>query len=241
MNIQRKYVTHGVVAVTSLLIGGGVSFLITKKVLETRYEEIIKDEIESAKDYYKRVYKKDEYSSVIAAADALDVETSPDEVNQYDTTTNEQPSDLKITVEKIKASIEENRNVFSNVKEIEELDPQEIEDRDPDIPYIITEHEFRDNDPDHDQISLTYFEEDDVLADDQDGVIEDSDNIVGDDNLTRFGTGAGDHNILFVRNERLSSDFEIAKSNGSYAREVLGFIEHADSRDRIRKFRGDDE
>lgn len=246
MKITREYVTHGLVAVASLAVGGGVSFLVTKHVLETKYEAIIAEEIESAKVYYKKVYKVDEYQSVLSAIENGGVE-QPD-TEKYDTTTKEIPDDVEVAptelqtaVKKIKESIEENRNVFKNAKEIEEIDPQEIEDRSPEFPYIISENEFSENDPDHDQTTLTYFEEDDVLADENDGVIEDSDLVVGDDNLSRFGYGSGNHNILFIRNERLETDFEIAKSNGSYAREVLGFIEHSDSRDRIRKFRGDDE
>lgn len=246
MNIPREYLTHGLVAAASLAVGGGVSFLITKRVLETKYEEIIAEEVAAARDHYKRIYKVGEYASVLSVRESETEDNAeselPTDVSQYRTETQEQPSDLKITTEKIKQAIEENRNVFTNAKEINELDEEEIQDRNPEVPYIITEHEFRENELDHEQITLSYFEEDDVLADENDGVIEDSDMVVGDDNLSRFGHGSGNHNILFVRNERMGTDFEIAKSNGSYAREVLGFIQHdEDPRTRIRRFRGDDE
>lgn len=248
MKIPREYVTHGIVAVASLAIGGGASYLITKHFLETKLDQVLEDEMAVAKEYYenmyKKIYKKEEYEEVLSARETEEEEsaTATPPVD-YNTISAEEPSTkLENAVKEIKRSIEENRSIFENSKEINDLDVEEINDRNPEVPYIITEHEFSENSLDHDQISLSYFEEDDVLTDENDGVIEDSDSIVGDDNLTRFGHGSGNHNILFVRNERMSTDFEIAKSNGSYAREVLGFIEHSDdSRTRIRRFRGDDE
>ncbi len=91
----------------------------------------------------------------------------------------------------------------------------------------------------NEQVSLTYFDGDDVLVDDRDQPVPDPDDSIGEDHLGRFGVGSKDNNIVYVRNDRLELDFEILRSNGKYAQEVLGFIEHSEHRG-VRKFRHDD-
>jgi hypothetical protein len=92
------------------------------------------------------------------------------------------------------------------------------------------------NEPDHIQHTLTYFEGDDVLTDEEDQPINETDDTVGNANLLKFGHGSKDNNIVYVRNEKLDLDFEITRSKGSYIKEVLGFIQH-DDRKRVRSFR----
>jgi len=75
------------------------------------------------------------------------------------------------------------------------------------------------------QFTLTYFEGDDVLCKDDDTVIRDQDATVGLGNLSKFGHGSGDPNIVYVRNEELKVDLEIVHSDGKYAVDVAGFKE----------------
>jgi hypothetical protein len=133
------------------------------------------------------------------------------------------------------------KNVFTRSED--EWDYEvEVPRRTPDAPYIIHMDEFGEDDRDFTHATLTYYEEDDVLIDDREQPVEDSEATVGDKNLLRFGHGSTDPNILYVRNERLEMDFEIALHKGSYVKEVLGFIEHSDEEpNKVRKFRSDRE
>ena len=96
------------------------------------------------------------------------------------------------------------------------------------------------NDKEFNQVTLTYFEGDEVLSDERDQTVDDVDGLAGEDNLQRFGHGSGDPNVLYIRNEHISLDMEILRSKGKYTHEVLGFIEHSDQ-PKIRRFRSDDE
>lgn len=122
--------------------------------------------------------------------------------------------DLKAETDKI--------NVFVDVTfDLEE----EKKSRTPDEPYIITHDEYFEGEKDYDTVTLTYFVVDDTLVDERDKPVDDSDATVGDGNLVRFGAGSKDNNIVYVRNERLETDFEIVRSKGSYLEEVLGMPE----------------
>lgn len=123
---------------------------------------------------------------------------------------------------------------------------EEIKFRTLDKPYIITHDEFYGAEKDYDTHTLTYYVLDDTLTDEHDKPLEQTDKLVGDDHLLRFGSGSKDRNIVFVRNDRLGIDYEIIRSKGSYLEEVLGMpnedpgeLKHSDQRDRRRAMRHD--
>lgn len=102
------------------------------------------------------------------------------------------------------------------------------------VPYLLHEDEWTNREMDFEQITLTYYEGDAVLADDQDEPIQVVGPYIGDDTLDNFGKGTGDENTVFVRNERLKAEFEICRSDGKYAHEVLG-LEHSEGGPRSRR------
>lgn len=105
-------------------------------------------------------------------------------------------------------------------------DPDDVTqwERDPNRPYVITESEFRNDRPDLEKITLSYYRGDDTLCEADGSFIPDQDGTAGNENLHHyFGLASGDENLLHVRNERVGCDFEITLDSGSYQREVLGF------------------
>lgn len=86
-------------------------------------------------------------------------------------------------------------------------------------PYFISEDEFMNDCETYEKLSLTYYEGDDTLADDRDELVTDIFNTIGD-TLGDFGSSVED--ILYVRNDRTSCDFEITRSDKSYSEFVLG-------------------
>lgn len=113
-------------------------------------------------------------------------------------------------------------------------------------PYIISAQEFISNDTTDegiqpDKITLTYFVEDDTLVDDQEVEIPDSDAVVGNINLGRFGYRSDDVNIVYVRNESIGADFEIIRDHRSFVEVVLGLnLPDKVEKPRIGKFRDSD-
>lgn len=159
------------------------------------------------------------------------------------------------SIEEINARLnkmpEQVRNIFKDA----EPDPtglfdynEEIKNRSEDHPFVISFDEYDENEEGHSQTNLTYFDGDDILIDEKEEPIEDVENTVGTENLQKFGHGSKDSKIVYIRNERLDLDFEVVLSHGKYVEEVLGFLEHSgdtrhssDRRDKILRFRGDDE
>ena len=119
----------------------------------------------------------------------------------------------------------------------------EQQNRGPVHPYIIHKDEHMANDDEFEQVTLTYFAGDDVLSDERDTVIAEPDVIVGLDNLQKFGFGSNDPNVVYIRNPRLEVDYEVIRSEGSFAQEVHGFqgddLQHSERR--RRRVRFDDE
>jgi hypothetical protein len=96
-------------------------------------------------------------------------------------------------------------------------DDEEKEMDDTREPYVIMPDQFSEY-ADYDTISLTYYA-DGVLADDMDDVIEDIDEVVGEDSLNHFGEFEDDS--VYVRNDERKCDYEILRDNRNYA-DVVG-------------------
>ena len=104
------------------------------------------------------------------------------------------------------------------------------------VPYVITSEQFSESLSDnynHDKITIYYYEEDDILVDEQEDPITDISSIIGDVALLNFGLNSNDPDIVFVRNEKISIDFEIIRYHKSYQETVLGFIDKPNIKRRI--------
>ncbi|HMS83595.1 MAG TPA: hypothetical protein PKD12_08095 [Nitrospira sp.] len=120
---------------------------------------------------------------------------------------------------------------------------QEVASRGAVYPYVIHHDEYVINEDEHEQVTLTYYSGDDVLADERDQVMPDREAVVGLENLEKFGHGSEDPNVVYVCNPRLEVDYEVVRSEGKFATEVHGFsddeLSHSVGRRRRRRF--DDE
>lgn len=106
----------------------------------------------------------------------------------------------------------------------DEPDPAEKESPPEDEPeeeiFTISMEEIESYD-NFEDIDLTYYAEDDILCDDQEQVIEDPEDIIGD-SLTKFGVKSGYPDTVYVINKRVGAIFEILMVEGSYQEIVLG-------------------
>lgn len=238
-----------VVGVLAGLIGGVAAYFVADKRLKTKYEQIAAKEIAEAKEFYSALNKKDDFSTPEKAVGKLipgqTEEEALDSLRSYQGEDEEESEESDEEAEEVE---DEDINVFFEHSVDENfIIEDEMMNRTPGVPYVISEQEFMENENEFSQVTITYYEGDGTLADDRDQEIPFADPIVGEENLQRFGHGSGDDRIVYIRNERLSSDFEVIRSDGKYAHEVLG-LEHSDGgsrgrqqRDQLRKYRGEDE
>jgi hypothetical protein len=139
----------------------------------------------------------------------------------------ENPSILGLTEDLEEATDEVNHNLFGdgdsewpNYSEYIEENPRTRE-----APYVITVLEYSTGEENYDQATLVWYDEDEVeglgvLADLADLPIEDVDMVVGEENMKKFGQWSGSSNTVYIRNERIRTDFEVARTRGSYAEAV---------------------
>lgn len=230
---------------------GFVGYKIAQRQMETKYEAILEQQIAEAKAFYSRIHKREDFETPEKAVKSLggtaSVEEAADALLKYQGQDDEgepiPPEEEEMVV------VESTTNVFvqRDNDASNEISAEEINARTPDKPYIISQEEFFSGEPEFEQNSITYYAGDGTLADEKDEEIPYVDPIVGAENLEYFGYGSGDSRIVYIRNERLSLDFEVVKSDGKFSHEVLGF-EHADGgargrqqRNELRKFRGGEE
>lgn len=166
-------------------IGATTAWYITKK----RYEQIAQEEIDSVKDTFSKLYKREE-------DDVTSEETSDDSDEEED----EGLSVMEYAV-KLRQEGYTNTDVGRQNKPVA------------DAPYVIPPESF-DELEGYSVRSLTYYS-DNVLADDDDRIVEDVEALVGSDSLNHFGEYEDDS--VFVRNDRLKCDFEILYDNRKYA------------------------
>lgn len=240
--------------VVSAGVGAGVTYVLTKNHFKTKYEELANREIQEAQKHYSekiRAAKEDPKAKRVVPnkPGKVDVSKLVEKLGYNIEAPAESEEDLVVVEEKSLTVVEAEEDGTLMVEEIVESNifdsPQEdleggfdyeaeLARRKGDRPYLITLDEFSESE--YDSATLTYYEEDDVLLDEQEDPIPDPDKIVGDDNLLRFGQGSKDKNVVYVRNDSLELDYEILRSKNSYAQDVLGYIQHED-RPGIRKFR----
>lgn len=207
-------------SVVSLAAGVNIGLFIGNRRLKTKYEEYAAKEIAEARLHYARLHKQDEYATPEKAAAALLVEVTPVEIpEEVVEVIREYGGDPRpqLSAENIfqRDPIPERTLVETSEKFTSPVNPNG--------PYVITEDEFNDNEVGYNQVSLTYYAGDDILADEQDAPILEETETVGDA-LMRFGEGVteGGENIVFVRNTKIELDFEVTRSHGKYSVEVAG-------------------
>lgn len=179
------------------IAGAAIGSAATWHVLKTAYERIANDEIESVRESYRRKMEEErgnssdddsEEPSTITADTADEYVKVKQNAGYTDYTGYSRPTNIE------------------KGKVPEKMKPEEL-------PYVIPPEEFGDLD-DYAQVSLTYFK-DGVLADEGTAdIVDDVDATVGESSLSTFGMYEADS--VFVRNDRLKSDYEILADERTY-------------------------
>lgn len=227
----------------------GTYFVFHKRLLpklQAEYDTRLAKELEDTKKFYEKVHKTGGFADPEALAQELIDEPIVAKVKKAEEVVEDpemkKAMDALATYTNYGSETPEKKtlelhNIFRDAVRV---DPEEIDEEqdDPTVPYIISKDVFLSGDKEYDQLTYTYYMDDGVLADESDKVVEDEEKTIGEGNLQRFGYKSGDNNVVYVRNDRLELDFEILRSRGNYASEVLGF-QHSERRPGVMKFRGD--
>lgn len=176
----------------SFVLGAAAGSAATWFIVKKKYEQLAQEEIDSVKEAFSRRNKIEEIEE--------EAEEEAEVVNEI---LEEKRKSVKEYAEELR------RSGYTNYANADIL--EESADR----PHVISPEEFGElEDQGFETISLTYYA-DQVLADDDDRVITNVDDIVGYDSLTHFGEYEDDS--VFVRNERLKCDYEILLDQRTYA------------------------
>lgn len=187
-------------SVIIFVAGAAIGSVATWKILKTKYEKIAQEEIDSVKKVFSK--RETELNGEIEEAHSHLMKNETREVDF-----------AKRHEEVVKSHKYVN---YSDISKPEKEEEKETKD-DKEKPYVITPEEFGEFD-DYEPISLVYYA-DGVLADDNDELVEEVEEVVGSDWLTRFGEYEPD--TVYVRNDRFKADYEITRDFRSY-KEVVG-------------------
>jgi hypothetical protein len=233
-------------------VAGVVVGKIVAKRQALKYEDIITHEVNEARAFYQRVNKPPMEEVAESMNLGVQEEEQLDQAVQalkgYQGAIGKvpynKPEIIPVQVEPPPTVQVTNVFVEGQAMNRDDFDYEaEIAQRSEDNPYIISYDEFVQGEKEYEQTGLRWYEGDDTLTDDKDVPIPATtvDEIVGDENLQKFGHGSRDPRIVYVRNDKMEVDFEVAKNDSSFQSAVLGF-QHSDrpgSR-KVPRFRGDD-
>jgi hypothetical protein len=254
---KYSFLGLGLAFLGGVALGGGIGYKFSVSQLDDKYNELMEEEIARTRKFYERVHKAGDFETPAGAAEAMGVDIPLEEAADALAGYQGKVDYTKFYAHELSLNLDENpfvkaagipseeaivvgepieQNVFDQAEDIG------FTKRDPDKPYQITMLEFAENETDYEQLSATYFAGDNVLTDDQDQPVDPMEPVVGFGrdaavNVDRFGG----QNVIYVRNERLKTDYEVNKSDGKYAYEVAGFTHGDETFERRPRRRSADE
>ena len=178
--------------------GAAIGSVVTWRIVKARYDRIIAEEIESIKEAFADAETCDESGDEPAEDDEGRREVSPKQINWDD-------------LEDLDEDEGEDMVEYSRITEnyTSEKGGARIMANEP---KVISPYDFGEVDGYH-QIELTYYA-DGTLEDDEYNIVEDGDELLGPDALNSFGEYEED--AVFVRNDRLRTDFQILRDYRTY-------------------------
>lgn len=252
---KRVIVASLISGIAGAVAGGAITYLTVKKTFAERAQR----DIDDVKEAYA---KKFEGKKIVNTYGNMPGPTQPgDEIKTpVGTISTEDMRQAREFVEKLGYTTpspgadkpEEDRTISIYDRQPDEDPGEEVEhplligyDREAlraaHKPYLISHEEFYNTETEWDKMSITYYEEDDVLTDEGDRPVDDIEYLIGEKHLDFFGIrSGGDKNQVFVRNPNISSDYEVTRHAGSYTEIVLGIPKDSDKVGTRRMRNGDD-
>ena len=176
-------------------IGAALGALVTWQYLKPKYERMVQDEVNE--------FKKD-WSDSNREGDSMEcLEADYEDSEGY-------------SVPELNALASENEDIIMREKYAKVLEKGGSKSMSDDDPYVISPLKFAEEN-EYDVISLTYYA-DGILVDDAGDPIENVAHVVGLEFPEHFGEYTEDPDTVYVRNERLQTDYEIQRDLDNYAK-----------------------
>ena len=191
----------GVIGSISLLVGGGMGFLIGYKVTKKKYRKIADEEVESVKKALEEYYRNPSDKRQAKPTEATEKKEATLPVTTKDSI---DYSTFKGDNEKVAYS-----NYVNKYKSKEEK-PATNKTNNTNI-YIISSDDFASGE--YDVETLNYYA-DGVLADDDDNIIQNVKSIIGDVDLSSILFS--DEQTAYIRNDIHQLDYEILYNDMNY-------------------------
>ena len=172
--------------------GASITYILIKK----HFKKIADDEIDTMREYFQKK-RAEEANALEEEPDEAEIKEARDEHQEDKPNIREYASLIK----------KENYTNYSDTVADKKKEVDDVEK-----PYVITPEEF--GELDYSTISLTYYS-DGVLTYESDELVEDVDDIVGADFAEHFGEYEDDS--VFIRNDRMKTDFEILVDKRNYS------------------------
>ena len=178
--------------------GAAIGSAVTWKIVKTQYDRIVQEELDSIREAFGEDNAPDE--SAGEEQSECEGQINWDELEDLkEEMEDEQEPDVD------RKKYEKITNNYKTEKGGSETMAKE--------PYVISPYDFGELDEYH-QIELTYYA-DGILEDDEYNIVTDVEELIGRESLFTFGEYEDDS--VFVRNEHLSTDFQILKDYRTYA------------------------
>lgn len=189
------------------IFGAAVGSVVTWQYIKKKYEQIAQEEIDSVKETFSKLKVKNKDNE---SEENNNVRTIVEIVERA----KDKPSIMEYAAKLHKQGYTNYSNTDSLSEDSNVSEEKVVYNG---KPYVISPDEFGELD-DYETISLTYYA-DQILADEDDELVEDIEETVGFESLNAFGEYEDDS--VFVRNDRLKCDYEILLDQRKYSDVVL--------------------
>lgn len=188
--------------------GAAIGSVVTWKVVKTKYDRLIQEEIDSVKEAFAEVYGNQNDATGEEHPEDEDEEDDPEEgAHQINWSELEDLDEENEEYTPTQEDLLEYASLVHNYHD-EKGGAHEVKKE----PYVIAPYDFGEVDG-YSTIELTYYM-DGILEDDEYHIVTDADELIGPKALTTFGEYEDDS--VFVRNDRLRTDFQILKDYRTY-------------------------
>jgi hypothetical protein len=181
---------NGLKIIFAFSLGAAIGAVVTHQVLKPKYEKMVQDEVNA----FKQDWSNREGESVTCPLD--------DDRDTY-------------SIPELSGLAKENSELIEDLGYATTEKKGGSKSMSNDDPYVISPLLFAEG-CDYDTVSLTYYS-DGILTDDMNEPIEDIAGTVGLDFHEHFGEYTEDPDTVYVRNDRLETDYEIQLDLGTYA------------------------
>lgn len=187
----------------------------TKENIDLRYE--LNDKAEEIENLHSAVDRETGFAEESAETDS---ENSPGET-PVEINSGGLVEEVHVDPDEdaIRARLQEQIREFTPMSEeatedfIRDTQPKVVTSTRYDPPMVISLDEYNSSDEgdDYAKITLTYYPKQQVLLDEDQEPIDDVESYVGWRALNRFGDMSGNSDIVYVRNRRMETDFEVER------------------------------